>query len=65
MPHVEVAGSLVEPRRRAFDDGDAITMPTVLCGKCWHRVHRWLDIVPSEDAAAIRRHRKNHRRRKP
>lgn len=54
-PHVAVDGSLLQPKRR-----DIGVLPSVLCGKCWRRVHPFLDVLASIDDAAIRRHR--HRR---
>jgi len=55
IPHVPVVGSFWQPKRRDIGKGQ---LPSVLCGKCWQRVHPFLEVLPSRDDAVLRRHRK-------
>lgn len=61
VPHVSVVGSFLDTSsRRNFGQGG----PTVLCGKCWKRVHPFLEVAVSHDLAAVRRHRKRRMARR-
>jgi hypothetical protein len=60
LPHVAVDGSYVDPTTRR---GPNTKLPSVLCGKCWKRVHLWLDVCRTRDDAAIRRARKRRTKR--
>lgn len=62
IPHVPVDGSYQDTSTRRGGAGNG--GPTVLCGKCWQRVHPWLDVARSHDDAAIRRHRKRRSARR-
>lgn len=62
VPHVPVDGSYLDTSTRR--GGPGAGGPTVLCGKCWQRLHPFLAVAPSYDEAAIRRHRKRRSARR-
>ena len=62
MPHVPVDGSYVDTSTWRGLPGDG--GPTVLCGKCWKRVHPFLEVIQSYDEAALRRYRKRRSARR-